>query len=124
MKIISTIMLTLGAGVALMSSTTAPSASTVTSEKKEMHNQISQIARVQAVQPTQQELNGTIKVIAPQKDLESAVRNSEKGDVLLLGQDGWYRIEGRALQQGTKVYILGGQGSMTSVFPKEAEMVR
>lgn len=65
-------------------------------------------------------LNSAVKVIAPQKDLKTAILHSEKGDLLLMGPDGWYRIEGKSLQQGTKMYVLGGQESMVSAFPKEA----
>lgn len=83
---------------------------------------MSQIAKAQPV--LSQEFNGAIKIIAPQKDLESAIRASDKGDILLLGTDGWYRIENKVVQQGTKVYVLGAQGSMVSVFPKEADSVR
>jgi hypothetical protein len=121
MKFISAIMLTLGTGAALMGAAVSPVAG-VQDRKDTNPNQVSQIAKVQPVQT--QEFNGAIKVIAPQKDLESAIRASEKGDVLLLGSEGWYRLEGKVLQQGTKVYVLGGQGSMVSVFPKEAETVR
>jgi hypothetical protein len=121
MKFISTIMLTLGTGVALASAAVSPVAGN--QDKKDVNNSMSQIAKVQ--QPVQtQEFNGVIRVIAPQKDLESTIRASEKGDILLLGPEGWYRLEGKALQQGTKVYVLGGQGSMITVFPKEADSVR
>ncbi len=123
MKFISTIMLTLGTGAALMSSTVSPVAGNQDKKDTNTNNQAPQITKVQ--QPVQtQEFNGAIRVIAPQKDLESAIRASERGDVLLLGQEGWYRLEGKALQQGTKVYVLGGQGSMISVFPKEADSIR
>jgi hypothetical protein len=112
MKTISTIMIALGVGAALMSATVSPAIPV--QEKKEIH--VQQPAAAQA-----QEIAGAIRVIAPQKDLESAIRSSEKGDILLYGTEGWYRIEGKALQQGTKMYVLGGQGSMISVFPKEAD---
>ncbi len=113
MKIISTALIALGTGVALMSASVSPVAPLP--EKKE--NPVSQPT-------TSQEVTGAIKVIAPQKDLESAIRSSEKGDILLYTSEGWYRIEGKALKQGTKMYVLGNQGSMVSVFPKEAETTR
>ena len=117
MKFISSIMLTLGTGAALMSAAVSP----VNAEKKEVvansNNQAAQIAKAQ-------EFGGAVRVIIPQKDLESAIRSSEKGDILLLGPEGWYRVEGKTLQQGTKMYVLGGHSSMVSVFPKEAETVR
>lgn len=123
MKFVSLIMLSLGVGAGLVSAVLAPSVQ----EKSEANtnNQVVQIPAVK-IQPASQsqEFNGAIRVIAPQKDLESAVRMSEKGDILVLGPEGWYRLEGKTLQQGTKVYILGQQGSMVSVFPKEAETVR
>jgi hypothetical protein len=112
MKIVSAVILALGVGVALMGASVSPVAPLP--EKKE--------AAI-VVQPSHhtQEIIGAIKVIAPQKDLESAIRSSEKGDILLYGSEGWYRIDGKALQQGTKMYVLGSQGSMISVFPKEAD---
>lgn len=120
MKFISAIVLTVGTGAALMSTAVSPVAG---NQDKKDNNQVSQISKVQ--QPIQtQEFNGAIRVIVPQKDLESAIRASEKGDVLLLGQEGWYRLENKAVQQGTKVYVLSGQGSLVTVFPKEAESVR
>jgi hypothetical protein len=64
---------------------------------------------------------GAMKVVVPQKDLETAVRTSKEGDLLVYaGNDNWYHIDGKALQQGTRVFVLGA-GSLVSVFPKEAE---
>ncbi|MBS0604424.1 MAG: hypothetical protein JSS60_05220 [Verrucomicrobia bacterium] len=118
MKIISSILMTLGTGVVLMSASVSP----VATEKKDTNLSTAQAVKAQpVVAPQTSSLNSAIRVIAPQKDLESAIRNSEQGDILLLGQDGWYRLEGKALQQGTKMYVLGGQGSMVSAFPKEAD---
>lgn len=117
MKFISSIMLTLGTGAALMSAAASP----VNAEKKETHvsnnQQAAQIAKAQ-------EFGGAVRVIVPQKDLESAIRSSEKGDILLLGPEGWYRVEGKTLQNGTKMYVLGGHSSMVSAFPKDAETSR
>jgi hypothetical protein len=121
MKIISAIALTLGTGVALMAAAVSPAAG----DKKDTAaapNQPS-ISKVQQSGQTQ-EFNGAIRVIAPQKDLESAIRASEKGDLLLLGQEGWYRLEGKTFQNGTKVFVLGPKGSMVTAFPKEADTVR
>ena len=113
-------MLTLGTGAALMSAAVSP----VNAEKKEVaavnNNQVAQAAQVAKAQ----EFGGAVRVIVPQKDLESAIRSSEKGDILLLGPEGWYRVEGKTLQQGTKMYVLGGHSSMVSAFPKDAETVR
>jgi hypothetical protein len=119
MKIFSGIMLTLGVGAALMSASVSPSSPSA--EKKEYSDLIktqpvaAPEAQVQA--PTH---SSAILVLAPQKNLETAIRTSEQGDILLMGPDGWYRLEGKALQQGTKVYVLGSQSSMVGAFPKEA----
>lgn len=118
MKYVSAIMLTLGVGAGLMSAVVSPA------------NQEPQIAQTtkapqhEVVAPKTQEVGTAIRVIAPTKDLESAIRMSEKGDVLVQGPEGWYRIEGKTLQQGTKVYVLSQPGSMVSAFPKEADTVR
>ena len=112
MKLVSTALFALGIGAALMGASVSPVAPLP--EKKEAIVQMAQTVPAQ-------EITGAIRVIAPQKDLETAIRNSEKGDILLFGPEGWYRIEGKALQQGTKMYVLGGQGSMVGVFPKEAD---
>lgn len=115
MKLISTIILAVGAGAALMAGSVSPaSTATPTAEKKETPS-----VTAAATQPSSH--NGAIKVITPQKDLESAIRLSEKGDILLHGHDGWYRIEGKNLKQGTKMYVLGGNNSMVTSFPKEAD---
>lgn len=64
---------------------------------------------------------GAMKVAVPQKDLETAIRASREGDILVYaGNDNWYHIDGKALQQGTRVFVLG-TGSLVSVFPKEAD---
>lgn len=64
---------------------------------------------------------GAMKVVIPQKDLETAIRTSKEGDLLVYaGNDSWYHIDGKALQQGTRVFVLGA-GSLVSVFPKEAD---
>lgn len=121
MKFISAIMLTVGIGAALISATVSPVAAG--SKDTNFNNQLPQITK--APQPTQmQEPNSAIRVIAPHKDLESAIRASEKNDILLLGQEGWYRIESKTVQQGTKVYVLTGQGSMVTAFPKDVDSVR
>lgn len=66
-------------------------------------------------------VSGAMKVVVPQKDLETAIRASREGDILVYaGNDSWYHIDGKALQQGTRVFVLGS-GSLVSVFPKEAE---
>lgn len=66
-------------------------------------------------------VSGALKVVVPQKDLETAIRASREGDILVYaGNDSWYHIDGKALQQGTRVFVLGS-GSLVSVFPKEAE---
>ena len=118
MKFITSIMLTLGTGAALMSAAVSP----VNAEKKEVAtvNNTQQVAQAAKMQ----DFSGAVRVIVPQKDLETAIRSSEKGDILLLGPEGWYRVEGKNLQQGTKMYVLGGHSSMVSAFPKEAETVR
>jgi hypothetical protein len=119
MKIISAILLTIGTGVALMSASVTPAAAPA--EKKDA-NQVAQVVKAQPVVAQQaSSLNTAVKVIAPQKDLETAIRASEQGDILLLGPEGWYRLEGKALQSGTKMYVLGSQGSMITAFPKEAD---
>jgi hypothetical protein len=111
MKVFSGIMLTLGIGAALMSASVSPSSSLT--EKKESAQPAAQV-QAQATN------NSAILVLAPQKDLETAIRTSEQGDILLMGADGWYRLEGKALQQGTKMYVLGSRSSIVSAFPKEA----
>jgi hypothetical protein len=66
-------------------------------------------------------VSGAMKVVVPQKDLETAIRASREGDLLVYaGNDNWYHIDGKALQQGTRVFVLG-TGSLVSVFPKEAD---
>ena len=123
MKFISAIMVTLGIGAALMGTTVTPVAGTQDKKDTYPNIQVSHTSKVQ--QPSQmQEFNNAIRVIAPHKDLETAIRASEKGDILLLGTEGWYRIESKTVQQGTKVYVLTGQGSMVTAFPKEADSVR
>lgn len=63
-------------------------------------------------------LVGLMKVLIPQRDLETAIRASKKGDILVYdGTSSWYKIEGRSLHNGTRVYVLG-EGSLVSVFPK------
>lgn len=62
-----------------------------------------------------------IQVIAPQDGLETAIRNSEQGDLLLLGPDGWYRIEAKTVAQGTRMFVLSAPGSEVSAFPKQKE---
>ncbi len=118
MKIISSIIFTLGAGAALMAGNVSPAPGTA--EKKEVAPVVVQQQPLATAQPTLNP-NSAIKVITPQKDLESAIRNSDQGDILLQGHDGWYRIEGKTLKQGTKMYVLGGQASMVTSFPKEAD---
>lgn len=115
MKVVSSIMLTLGVGAGLISAVVSPSAPV-----QQDNAVVAQAVKAQP-QVQHQDLQGAIRVIAPQKDLENAIRMSEKGDVLVLGPEGWYRIEARTLQQGTRVYILSQPGTMVSVFPKEAE---
>lgn len=115
MKYVSAIMLTLGVGAGLMSAAVTPAAGY---EPVKAHQQ-------EVVAPkAAQEVSTAIRVIAPTKDLESAIRMSEKGDILVQGPEGWYRIEGKTVQQGTKVYVLSQPGQMVSVFPKEADTVR
>ena len=109
MTIVSSILLTLGIGPAWMSASVSPG--DFTYEKIDT-NQTPQAAPANRI---------VISVITPQKDLESAIRNSEQGDILLMGPDGWYRIEGKTLQQGTKMYVLGGKSSIVGTFPKEAD---
>jgi len=65
-----------------------------------------------------------VQVIAPQDGLEAAIRNSEQGDILLLGPDGWYRIEAKTLAKGTKMFVLSAPGSEVSAFPKERAPTR
>lgn len=66
-------------------------------------------------------IGGAMKVAVPQKDLETAIRVSKEGDILVYaGNDNWYHIDGKALQQGTRVFVLG-TGSLVSVFPKDSE---
>jgi hypothetical protein len=112
MKIISSILFTLITGVFLTSAAAPPSA-----RRTEVTENNPQAPVVQQAAT----LNSTIKVIAPQKDLESAIRTSELGDILLMGTDAWYRLDAKTLRQGTKVFVLGNQGSMISTFPKEAK---
>lgn len=119
MKYVSAIMLTLGTAAGILSASVTPSAD---NEVAINHNPAPQAAKVQAA--TVQESISAIRIIAPANDLESAIRNSEKGDVLILGTEGWYRVEGKSLQNGTKVYVLSKQGSSIAVFPKEGETVR
>ncbi len=111
MKIISSILLTLGVGGALMSASVCPA--TLIPEKVEV-DQTAQILKTRFGK----ELNGSIKVITPQKDLASAISESEHDDVLLQGPDGWYRIEGKSIKQGTKMYVLNGQDGMVNPMPK------
>jgi hypothetical protein len=118
MKYVSAIMLTLGTAAGLLS---ASATSSVENQEVAMNNNPApQVAKVQSVQDP----NSAIKIIAPHNDLENAIRASEKGDILILGSDGWYRVEGKTLQQGTRVYVLSKAGSPVAVFPKEAETVR
>ena len=66
-------------------------------------------------------LGGAMRVLSAQKDLETAIRVSKRGDILVYnGAEGWYRIDGKSLQQGTRVFVLG-QGSLVSMFPKEQD---
>jgi hypothetical protein len=69
--------------------------------------------------PYQSGLNGAIKVLPPQKDLETAIRTAGEGDILVYTTNGsWHHIDGKSLQQGTRVFVLG-TGNLVSVFPKE-----
>lgn len=64
-------------------------------------------------------VGGAMKVVVPQKDLETAIRSSNEGDILIYdGVNAWYHVDSRALQTGTRVFVLG-TGSLVSVFPKE-----
>lgn len=108
MKVISRILLTLGVGAALMSASVSPAAPVV--EEKKTNQPVAQ--QIQAP-------SSAIKLIAPQKDLESAIRNSKQGDILIMGSEGWYCIESKALKRGTQLYVLGSQGAVASSFPKE-----
>jgi hypothetical protein len=109
MKIITSILFTLAMGVALTSANSV----------EENHTrQISQKQQAVAAQKGPA-LNSAIKIIAPQKDLETAIRTSEQGDILVMGSDGWYRLDIKTLRQGTKVFVLGDHNSMVSSFPKE-----
>lgn len=114
MKVISSIILTLGVGAALMSASVSP-ATPVVEEKK-----ISQPVAEHVVAQQTKSASSAIKLIAPQKDLESAIRNSKQGDILIMGSEGWYCIESKTLKQGTQLFVLGGQGAIASSFPKEA----
>jgi len=114
MKYVSAIMLTLGMAAGLLSASVTPA---MDSEKEVAVNNNPMPSRAQPVQ----DQNSAIQIIAPQQDLETAIRSSGKGDILLYGPEGWYRLEGKVLQQGTRVYILGKQGSPLAVFPKESE---
>ena len=114
MKCVSAIMLTLGMAAGLLSASVTPA---MDSEKEVAVNNNPMPARAQPAQ----DQNGAIQIIAPQQDLETAIRASGKGDILLYGPEGWYRLEGKVLQQGTRVYVLGKQGSSLAVFPKESE---
>jgi hypothetical protein len=111
MKIIFRVLLTIGIGSTLISAVPV-----------DMESQPQQMVKF-GYTNAQQEANfsGAIQIIPPQMNLETAVRNAEQGDVLLMGPEGWYRIEGKTLQQGTKMYILGKEGSNVAAFPKEAE---
>ncbi len=115
MKFFSGIMLTIGTAAGLLSASTP--CDDAQNEVAVNTNPAPQVARAQAAQDN----NSAIKIIAPQNDLEAAIRASEKGDILLLGAEGWYRVEGKTLQQGTRVYILGKQGAPIAAFPKESE---
>jgi hypothetical protein len=120
MKVISSILFTLIAGVSLTSASNPPkaSASTPPGVRKAEVTENNQPAQVAQQTPM---LNTAIKVIAPQKDLETAIRTSELGDILLLGTDAWYRLDAKTLRGGTKVFVLGNQGSMISTFPRETK---
>ena len=101
-----------------MSASVSPSAS---KQDKKDCNQVAQVSRVQAPVEEQKEPAGAaIIVIAPEKNLEMAIRSSQQGDILLYGPEGWYRLDKKALSSGTMVYVLGEQGSQISAFPKEA----
>ncbi len=119
MKIISSILLTIGMSSTLISAAPVDLEISANSVNKEAQPQ--KMVKFRETN-TQQEasLSDAIQVIPPQKNLEAAVRNSEQGDILLMGPEGWYRIEGKTLKQGTKMYILGKQGSNLAAFPKEA----
>jgi hypothetical protein len=113
MKTISALILTIATGAALMSANVSPAS---TFQEK---NEVSLANKFQTPAEQTSSLGGAINIIAPQKDLEAAVRNAEYGDILLLGPEGWYRLEGKALTNGTRIYILGNQGSKVASFPKE-----
>ncbi len=54
-----------------------------------------------------------VKVLIPQKDLESTIRGAKKGDVIIYdGSSKWYKIEGQNLKSGTRVYVLGEESVM------------
>ncbi len=115
MKVISSIILTLGVGAALMGASVSPAAPVV--EEKKVSQPVAQQPIV-AAQP--KSASSAIKLIAPQKDLESAIRNSKQGDILIMGSEGWYCIESKTLKAGTQLFVLGSQGAIASSFPKEA----
>lgn len=119
MKIISSILLTIGISSTLISATPVDKEISAASVNSEAQPQ--KMVKFRESNTHQNAgLSGAIQVIPPQKNLEAAVRNSEQGDILLMGPEGWYRIEGKTLQQGTKMYILGKQGSNLAAFPREA----
>lgn len=81
---------------------------------------ISLVAASPLAMPVAEPVNGAMKVVVPQKDLETAIRTSREGDILIYdGANAWYHVDGHALQSGTRVFVLG-TGSLVSVFPKEA----
>ena len=118
MKTIATLLLAVGAGVALMSASVSPAAAF--QEKKE-GSLVAQASFNQPAQLGQSESAGAaVRIITPEHNLETAIRSSEQGDILLLGPEGWYRLERKTLSQGTMIYVLGEQGSAISAFPKES----
>lgn len=133
MKIISSLVLTLGLGALLISGTVSPVAprserpSPVAPKTEKYTAPVapkvveSQPVQAPAVVTEAPKNNSAIKVIAPQKDLETAIRNSQQGDILLMGPEGWYRLDAKTLKQGTKVFVLGSQDAMTTSFPKEVK---
>ena len=125
MKLFSNLLMTLGVSAALLSVSAYPAQVT---EKKEQPQAVISDSSNQTKSTPQQNAsrqmrpNSTaIQVIAPQDDLEVAIRNSEQGDILLLGPEGWYRIEAKSLAKGTKMFVLSTPGSKVSAFPKEDE---
>ncbi len=62
----------------------------------------------------------TVQVLNPSKDLESAILSSQRGDILVQGPQGWYRIDRENLKHGTRMFVLGKRQMIASSHDEES----